>query len=104
MTGPTYLDAGATTAERVEDLLGKMTLLEKIGQLMQLDAQGDLEDIIGNKLAGSILHVQPDRTDRAIDLAATTRLGIPLLLAEDCIHGHSFWPGATIFPTQLAMA
>ena len=40
----------------------------------------------------------------AIDLAARTRLGIPLLTADDCIHGHSFWPGATIFPTQLAMA
>jgi hypothetical protein len=31
-------------------------------------------------------------------------LQIPLLTADDCIHGHSFWPGATIFPTQLAMA
>jgi len=26
------------------------------------------------------------------------------LVADDCIHGHSFWPGATIFPTQLGMA
>ena len=33
-----------------------------------------------------------------------TRLGIPLLVGEDCIHGHSFWEGATIFPTQLGMA
>ena len=41
---------------------------------------------------------------RAIDLAARTRLGIPLITADDAIHGHSFWPGATIFPTQLAMA
>ena len=37
-------------------------------------------------------------------LVATTRLQIPLLMADDCIHGHSFWPGATIFPTQLGMA
>ncbi|WP_324608657.1 AfsA-related hotdog domain-containing protein, partial [Streptomyces sp. NRRL S-1896] len=28
----------------------------------------------------------------------------PLLVAEDCIHGHSFWEGATIYPTQLGMA
>jgi beta-glucosidase len=35
---------------------------------------------------------------------AQTRLGIPLLTADDAIHGHSFWPGATILPTQLAMA
>ncbi|MDT5040331.1 MAG: beta-glucosidase, partial [Actinoplanes sp.] len=40
----------------------------------------------------------------AIDLVAKTRLAIPLLTAEDCIHGHGFWPGATVFPTQLAMA
>src|SRR6476661_3858286 len=40
----------------------------------------------------------------AIALAEQTRLGIPLLTADDCIHGHSFWPGATIFPTQLGMA
>jgi len=39
----------------------------------------------------------------AIELAASTRLRIPLLTADDCIHGHSFWPGATVFPTQLAM-
>ena len=39
-----------------------------------------------------------------MELARRTRLGIPLLTADDGIHGHSFWPGATIFPTQLAMA
>lgn len=33
-----------------------------------------------------------------------TRLGIPLLVGDDCIHGYSFWPGATIFPSQLGMA
>ena len=32
-----------------------------------------------------------------------SRLGIPVIIAEDCIHGHSFWKGATIFPTQLAL-
>ena len=39
-----------------------------------------------------------------MDLAAGSRLGIPLLVGEDAIHGHSFWKGATIFPTQLALA
>ena len=33
-----------------------------------------------------------------------TRLGIPLIIGDDCIHGYSFWPGATIFPSQLGMA
>ena len=34
----------------------------------------------------------------------STQLGIPLLMGEDAIHRHSFWKGATVFPTQLAMA
>ncbi len=54
--------------------------------------------------AGSVLHASPERLPQAMALAARSRLGIPLLVVEDCIHGHSFWPGATIFPTQLAMA
>lgn len=91
-------------AERLDDLLGRMTLAEKVGQMLQLDARGDLDHIVGTKLAGSILHASPERMIEAIALAGQTRLGIPLLTADDCIHGHSFWPGATIFPTQLAMA
>src|SRR3954469_7631717 len=81
-----------------------MSLPEKVGQMLQLDARGDLTDIVHTKLAGSILHTSPERMHEAIALAKQTRLGIPLLTADDCIHGHSFWPGATIFPTQLGMA
>jgi len=99
-----YQDSSLATAERVADLLSRMTLAEKVGQCMQLDAQGDLDDLLARQNVGSLLHVPPDRMGRAIELAAATRLGIPLLLADDCIHGHSFWPGATIFPTQLAVA
>ncbi|MGW5660684.1 glycoside hydrolase family 3 N-terminal domain-containing protein [Streptomyces sp. NPDC003758] len=100
-----YLDPDASVESRIEDLLSRMTLPEKVGQLLMLDAQhGDLEDIVSAKLAGSVLHVMPARMPEAMELARRTRLGIPLLTADDCIHGHSFWPGATIFPTQLGMA
>lgn len=99
-----YRDPSLPVGERVEDLLSRMTLAEKVGQMLQLDARGDVKEIVTEKLAGSILHTSPPRLLEAIDLAAGTRLGIPLITAEDCIHGHSFWPGATIFPTQLAMA
>ena len=99
-----YQDNSLATADRVADLLDRMTLAEKVGQCMQLDAQGDLDDLVTRQNVGSLLHVPPDRMGRAIELAAATRLGIPLLLADDCIHGHSFWPGATIFGTQLAVA
>ncbi|WP_229072396.1 glycoside hydrolase family 3 N-terminal domain-containing protein [Actinoplanes sp. DH11] len=99
-----YQDPSLSIEERVEDLLGRMTLAEKAGQMMQLDARQDLPEIILEKLAGSILHTSPAKLIEAAELVARTRLRIPLLTAEDCIHGHSFWPGATIFPTQLAMA
>ena len=100
-----YLDPEASVEARIDDLLSRMTLPEKVGQLLTLDAQhGDLADIVSAKLAGSVLHVSPERMPEAMELALRTRLGIPLLTADDGIHGHSFWPGATIFPTQLAMA
>ncbi|MDQ1014290.1 glycoside hydrolase family 3 N-terminal domain-containing protein [Streptomyces afghaniensis] len=100
-----YLDPEASVEARTDDLLSRMTLPEKVGQLLMLDAQhGDLADIVSAKLAGSVLHVSPDLMPQAMELARRTRLGIPLLTADDGIHGHSFWPGATIFPTQLAMA
>lgn len=100
-----YLDPETSVEARVDDLLSRMTLPEKVGQLLMLDAQhGDLADIVSAKLAGSVLHVSPDLMPQAMELARQTRLGIPLLTADDGIHGHSFWPGATIFPTQLAMA
>lgn len=99
-----YRDASLPVEQRLDDLLGRMTLPEKVGQMLQLDARGDLADIVNGRLAGSILHTSPERMHEAIALARQTRLGIPLLTADDCIHGHSFWPGATIFPTQLAMA
>ncbi|MEV6596074.1 glycoside hydrolase family 3 N-terminal domain-containing protein [Actinoplanes sp. NPDC051346] len=102
--GDPYRDPALGIDQRVEDLLGRMTLAEKVGQMLQLDARLDLEDAITTRLAGSILHASPQRMLEAIDLAAQTRLGIPLITAEDCIHGHGFWPGATVFGTQLAMA
>ncbi len=99
-----YLDATLPTAERVADLLARMTLAEKVGQMMQLDSREDLDDHVLRKHAGSILHTSPERVLRAQELTTRTRLRVPLLIAEDCIHGHSFYEGATIFPTQLGMA
>ncbi|WP_311244073.1 glycoside hydrolase family 3 N-terminal domain-containing protein [Microbacterium sp. WCS2018Hpa-23] len=99
-----YLDPELPIAARVADLLDRMTVEEKIGQMLQLDARDDLDDHVLGKHVGSILHTSPERIIRANELTSQTRLRIPLLVAEDCIHGHSFWPGATIYPTQLGMA
>ncbi len=105
-TNMPYLDSSLPIPARVADLLGRMTLEEKVGQMMQLDARsGELSDLIVDRHVGSILHTSPDDLVRAARIVRDqTRLGIPLLVGDDCIHGYSFWPGATIFPSQLGMA
>ena len=99
-----YRDARRPIPERVADLVGRMTLPEKVGQMLQLDSLQGVRDAVVGMHAGSILHTSPEGVLEAHELAARSRLGIPLLIADDCIHGHSFWLGATIFPTQLGMA
>jgi beta-glucosidase len=99
-----YQDPRLTTEQRVADLLARMSVEEKVGQMLQLDARDDLPDLVLRRHVGSILHASPERIVEANRLTGETRLRIPLLVGEDCIHGHSFWPGATIYPTQLGMA
>ncbi len=101
---PAYRDPALSIEERVADLLGRMTLEEKVGQLMIVDARTKDLSFINTIQPGSALHILGEMVNCAMDLAAKNRLGIPLLVGEDAIHGHSFWKGATIFPTQLAMA
>ena len=101
---PAYRDSSLTVEERVADLLGRMTLEEKIGQLMLWDGREEDLSFINTRQPGSVLHILGEKVNRAMDLAAKNRLAIPMLIGEDGIHGHSFWKGATIFPTQLALA
>jgi len=104
MSTPAYRNPALPVEERVADLLGRMTLEEKVGQIMMWDARSEDLSFIATRQPGSILHILGEKINRAQDLAAQNRLGIPLLVGEDGIHGHSFWKGATIFPTQLALA
>jgi len=99
-----YLDATLPTARRVDDLIARMTLAEKVGQMMQLTATDGVQSIIEDFHVGSILHTAPERVIEARTWTENSRLRVPLLVAEDCIHGHSFFKGATIYPTQLGMA
>jgi beta-glucosidase len=101
---PAYRDPSLSVQERVADLLGRMTLEEKVGQLIMWNGQPDDLSFINTRHAGSLLHIWGEKAGQAMQLAAQSRLGIPLLIGEDAIHGHSFWKGATIFPTQLALA
>src|SRR5512135_2421407 len=101
---PAYRNPSLSVEERAADLLGRMTLEEKVGQLILWDARPADLSFINTRQPGSLLHILGEKISQAMQLAARNRLGIPLLIGEDAIHGHSFWKGATIFPTQLALA
>ncbi|MBN9159102.1 MAG: beta-glucosidase, partial [Microbacterium sp.] len=86
MTAPLpFQDPSLPTAVRVADLLGRLSVEEKVGQMLQLDARDDLADHVLRRHAGSVLHTSPERIVEANRLTALTRWGIPLLVGEDCI-------------------
>ena len=101
---PPYRNPSLSVEERVADLVARMTLEEKVGQLLMLDARGEDLSFVNTRQPGALLHIVGAKVGRAMDLAAKNRLAIPLLIGEDGIHGHSFWKDANIFPTQLAVA
>ena len=89
---------------RVEKLLSQMTLAEKIGQMNQVSAGGDVSlyaESIRKGQVGSILNdVDPVRINAYQRIAVEeSRLGIPLLIGRDVIHGFH-----TVFPIPLGLA
>ncbi len=131
---PAYLNPNETIEVRVGDLLSRMTLEEKIGQMCQYvglehlrkreknqskeelekgDQQGfystltsyDVVKHIESGKIGSFLHVT--KVDEANELqksAQKSRLKIPLLIGIDAIHGNALVEGSTVFPTQLSLS
>ena len=99
-----YKNPSYTPQERTKDLLSRMTVEEKIGQMCQVDGRHDPETWIYKKHIGSFLHVTGDEPTRLQKMALKTRLGIPILFGIDAIHGHAFQSGATVFPSQLGMS
>ena len=113
--------------QKIEDLLKRMTLEEKVGQMTQLtigmivngrdqDIKIDpakLDKAIVKYGVGSILNVSDqaltiDRWHEIIGdiqgAAKKTRLGIPVLYGIDSIHGANYIQGATLFPQEIGMA
>lgn len=93
-----------TTEQKIDALLSKMTLKEKIGQMNQLTGLGLAEDMQGairNGDVGSILNELDLATTNKLQHIAMeeSRLGIPLIFARDVIHGFK-----TIFPIPLGQA
>jgi beta-glucosidase len=130
---PPYLDPSLPVAQRVSDLLGRMTLPEKVGQMTQVDVrkmQGDpandfdraplnpdlMHEILAQDATGSILsgggaapvknspRAWADMTNAVQKYAiAHSRLHIPIVYGVDAVHGHNNVLGATMFPHQVGL-
>lgn len=130
---PAYRNPTLPIAARVEDLLGRMTLREKAGQMSQYvgfrhlksveavaDTIPETDDSTGvypgltyaelwrrvraGEVGSFLLIVEGDEANKVQEAARESRLGIPLLLGMDAIHGHGFGRGSTIYPTPLNFA
>ena len=92
---------------KANELLSKMTLSEKVAQIMQLSFAhlSEEERIMWVKRGiGSLLHVMGSDAQRFQDMTMETEHKIPLFFGIDCVRGHAMNPAATIFPCQLGMA
>jgi len=87
--------------------MNAMKIEEKVAQMIQISyslVSPAKADEWAKKGAGSFLHILGDDSRRVQKLATETRLGIPAIFGIDAIHGHAIHNGATVFPTQLALA
>ena len=109
------VDATRLVSERVEELLGKMTLDEKIGQMAQVEKDsvrpGDITKYyIGSILSGGGGSPGRNTVEGWVEMvdgfqreALATRLGIPIIYGVDAIHGHASLYGATVFPHPIGL-
>jgi beta-glucosidase len=112
-----YENPTLPVAQRVQDLLSRMTLAEKIGQMTQAErASVDTDtskittDNLGSVLSGGGSVPTPntptawaDMVDRYQKAALATRLQIPLLYGIDTVHGDGNMYGATVFPHDIGL-
>ena len=105
-----------TKDQMVKALLAEMTLDEKIGQMTQSVWHNNISPEVVRKLGiGSIIHTEgpvPGKSvsswvamfDKFQQQAIRSRLGIPLLIGVDAVHGQNTYDGAVIFPHNIGMA
>ncbi len=103
---PGKLPVADSLQERLDELLSQMTLEEKVGQLQQVQAAGGhvpehLRQALREGRVGSVLNeVHVDTVNELQSIAVNeSRLGIPLLVGRDVIHGFK-----TVFPIPLGQA
>ncbi|MBT34126.1 MAG: beta-glucosidase [Thalassobius sp.] len=133
---PPYKNPELKTEERVADLIGRMTLEEKVGQLLTLlgwemyakdgkkvDASEQFKKAVQERHIGMLwatlradpwtrktleTGLTPEQAAKATNalqkyVIENTRLGIPILLSEECAHGHMAI-GTTVFPTSIGQS
>lgn len=113
---PLYTQPDADVDARVDDLLSRMTLAEKIGQMTLIEKNSISPDEVRELAIGGVLsggggypkdENSPEAWARMVEAyqqaALETRLGIPILYGVDAVHGHNNVYGATIFPHNVGL-
>ena len=85
-------------------IMSNLTLEEKIGQMIQLEANEKSELLLKKNSIGSILNSEKKALDKFKQINKLSKDNIPILFAVDAIHGHCFIDGGTVFPTPLTIA
>ena len=105
----------AIMEQKIDSILSIMTLEEKIGQMSQVRHFNDIsKGDVASKFIGSVIHTQgplpgngahewQQRFTELQNEALSTRLGIPLLIGVDAVHGQNTYEGATIFPHNIGL-
>ncbi len=112
---PLYLDPSLPVEARVEDLLARMTLEEKIGQMTLVEKNSiQVEDItemtIGGLLSGGGGYPRrntpsgwAEMVNEFQEYALATELAIPLIYGVDAVHGHADVRGTVVFPHNIGL-
>ena len=112
---PPYTDPDQPIEVRVEDLLLRMTLPEKIGQMTLVDRASITPEAVQQRLIGAVLSgggSAPEvntvaswaaMVDGFQQAAVSTRLAIPMLYGIDAVHGNGNVHGSTIFPHNIGL-
>ncbi|XVF06614.1 hypothetical protein REPUB_Repub06bG0064500 [Reevesia pubescens] len=111
-----YKDPNQPLNVRIKDLIGRMTLEEKIGQMVQIERNVASAEVMRKYFIGSVLSgggsVPAPQASAKVWInmvnefqkgALSTRLGIPMIYGIDAVHGHNNVYKATIFPHNIGL-
>ncbi|KAM5584866.1 hypothetical protein ABKV19_004302 [Rosa sericea] len=111
-----YKDPKQPVNARIRDLMKRMTLAEKIGQMVQIEREVATPDVMTKYFIGSVLSgggsvpAPKASAETWVNLvngiqkgSLSTRLGIPMIYGIDAVHGHNNVYNATIFPHNVGL-